>query len=291
MSGTVPHAERASASAGRVQDIARQIRGAALPFLGTDASRKDAADASQLAATHHTNNREGIMSELALLSQAGQWSSGEVKGAAKIAADMSAKIETEKAMATFIGECKRAMHPKVRAYVSDMIAVRDLAWEAERAAYAEDKDTPTPLKKAFSRGYHCLIAMFGETEENSRVFDSVGELLAFAAERDPDLDLDKVKKRLARIRDQLAGFYADWPVDDIQVCIDALNEVDAKALRNARPSEPKQPKTQVAAPVTAHEEPAAEELNEEDPEADQSEDLTDILADVLGETHTHAMAA
>jgi hypothetical protein len=219
-------------SSARIQDIVRQIRGAAMPFLAANIDAIDAREVSKLAGNQLVSAREGIMVALADLSMKGQWTAGEVKTASHTAAGLS-NNETEKALSTFISETRKAMSPKVRMHVDVLISVRDKAWEAEKLAYAEDKDTPTPLRKAFSRGYHCLMQMMGEAEEG-RVIDNVPALMGFAAERDPDLDIAKVQKRLASISTMLAGFHRDWPVADIQLCVDTLNEVTEKALRASR---------------------------------------------------------
>ena len=218
----------------RIADIVRQIRGAALPFLGANEQYVDARSAAQAAGNGLSSARESIMCTLADLSRNGQWTAGEIKVASNTAAGLS-KNETEKALATFIGQCKKAMDPKVRSFVGQLVAVRDMAWEAETLAIAEDSDAPRPLRKAFARGYHCLMEMFALASEG-RVIDNTVSLLAFAAERDPDLSLEKVLKRLNGISAQLSKFYIDWPVDDIQLCVDTLNEVTEKALKAARSS-------------------------------------------------------
>ena len=219
-------------SSARISDIVRQIRGAALPFLGANEAHIDARTAAQAATNNVTNAREGIMVALADLSMKGQWTAGEVKTAAHTAAGLS-NNETEKALATFIGETRKAMSPKVRMHVDTLISVRDKAWEAEKLAYNEDKTTPTPLRKAFSRGYHCLMQMMGEAEEG-RIIDNVPALLGFAIERDPDLDISKVMKRLQGIQSQLQAFHNDFPVDDLQLCVETMGEITEKALRAAR---------------------------------------------------------
>ncbi len=250
-------------SSARIQDIVRQIRGAALPFLGANEQYVDARSAAEAAANGLTSSRETIMGVLADLSRTGQWTAGEVKAAANTAAGLS-NNEKEKALATFIGQCKKAMNPKVRSFVAQLVAVRDLGWEAETLAIAEDKEAPRPLRKAFARGYHCLMELMSLAEDG-RVIGDVAELLAFAAERDPDLDMDKVRKRLASIADTLAGFYRDWPVDDIQLCVDTLNEITEKALRASRtvPST-----TVVDMPVRAPA-PVVADNSKEDNEIDQ----------------------
>ena len=218
----------------RIADIVRQIRGAALPFLGANEQYIDARSAAQAAGNGLSSTRENIMCVMADLSRNGQWTSSEIKVASNTAAGLS-KNETEKALATFIGQCKKAMDPKVRSFVGQLVAVRDMAWEAETLAIAEDSDAPRPLRKAFARGYHCLMELFALATEGRVINDTV-DLLAFAAERDPDLSLEKVLKRLNGISAQLSSFYIDWPVDDIQLCVDTLNEVTEKALKAARVS-------------------------------------------------------
>ena len=216
----------------RITDIVRQIRGTALPFLDANTAKEEASDAARAASDHLTSSREGIMVALADLSMKGQWSAGEVKAASKAAADLS-NNETEKSLATFIHETRKAMSPKVRMHVDALISIRDKAWEAEKLAYTEDKTTPTPLRKAFSRGYHCLMQMMGEAEEG-RVIDNVPALLGLAAERDPDLDISKVMKRLQAIQAQLQAFHNDWPVDDLQLCVETMSEITEKALKASR---------------------------------------------------------
>lgn len=258
----------------RVSDIARQIRGAVTPFLGANQTKVDAAEALQGAADGEVSMREAIMVSVASLSQQGQWTQSEIGAASGKAAAMSNNV-SEKALATFIGETKNAMHPQVRASVPDLINLRDVVWSAETEMRKLAKDNPTPLRKAFARSYHLMIALFKETAEGRR-FLTCQDVLDFAAERDPDLDLDKVKARLDKIRETLVAFYHDWPVDDIQVCVDALNEVDKKALRNSR-GEVVTPDKAVREVVPAT--VVAENEEDEAPEGDMGGDLLD---DILG---------
>lgn len=279
------HTMTPTASTGRIQDIVRQIRGAALPFLASNHDAVSARDASTEASAKHTVSRETIMAELAKLSQGGQWTSGEVKHASQVAANLS-NNESEKALATFIGQCKLAMAPKVRAYVGDFLALRDLAWEAEKAAYAIDDETPTPLKKAFARGYHVFVALMSAAEDG-RVIDSVPELLAFAEERDPDHDPKKIHKRLTRIADELAAFNRDFPNSDIQLCVETLNEItEAQLIKSAVPRErsayagPLAPiPPVVAARVDAQPQEAASEAPKDEEEKDNP--TIDLLEDAL----------
>lgn len=272
----------------RVSDIARQIRGAVTPFLGANQAKVDKVGELQAAADGEVSMREAIMVSVAGLSQAGQWTQSEIGAAAGKAANMSNNV-SEKALATFIGETKNAMHPRMRASVPDIINLRDVVWSAETEMRKLSKDAPAPLRKAFARSYHLMIAMFKEGAEG-RMFATCQDVLDFAAERDPDLDLDKVKARLDKIRDQLVRFYADWPVDDIQVCVDALNEVDKKSLRGSR-GEVSKPAHAVAESVPGN--VVAGNVESEEGMADEENvsEGPDLLDDILGGSASIRLAA
>lgn len=284
-----------SLDAAQISDIARQIRGAVLPILAADADTKEAKDAAQNASQAGVSLRESIMVSLAALSQKGQWSEREVStAAAKAAAGQNDKA-TAQTITTFVGECKRAMKPMVRAHVPMLIDLRDAAWDAETEAWNLDKtNAPTPLRKAFKRKYHMLIQLFDQAEQGN-VFEDTASVIAFAETRDPALDYKAVKKRLDTIRKTLAQFYHDFPVDDIQLCVDTLNEVTDKALKASRDegTVPVKATPVVTPPITtraerkeieelydqAMSEPAVEP--EEPEEGEEVEE--DILGDVLGE--------
>ena len=203
-------------------------------LLITGTAKGDARLAFQDASKAETSLRERIMLSVADLSQAGRWTPGEIAQAAAKAAAMS-NSASEKALANFIGETKRAMDPNVRGHVPALVNLRDLCWNTETEMLAADKSSPKPLRKAFVRQYHMLIRMFAEAQKG-RVFTKASDVIAWAKECDPDLDLDKVMARLERIKGELSAFYSDWPVDDIRVCVAALGDVDKKALKTSRPA-------------------------------------------------------
>lgn len=221
-----------SPNSARVATIAQAIRNACVPFLGANTAKGDARLAFQDASKAETSLREQIMLSVADLSQAGRWTPGEIAQAAAKAAAMS-NSASEKALANFIGETKRAMDPNVRAHVPALVNLRDLCWNTETEMLTADKSSPKPLRKAFVRQYHMLIRMFAEAQKG-RVFTKASDVIAWAKECDPDLDLDKVMARLERIKGELSAFYSDWPVDDIRVCVAALGDVDQKALKTSR---------------------------------------------------------
>jgi hypothetical protein len=230
-------AQVAPLDASRVSDIAKQIRGAVTPFLGANMAKTEASELLAEAATAETGMREGIILTLANLSQTGQWSEREITAAASAAAQMS-NNDKEKALATFIGETKRGMHPNVRAHAHTLSALRTTCWADETTQIALDKKCPKPLRKAFSRSYHMLLQMFGEVAEGKRMFASREDVMAFAADRDPDLDYKKVLARLTAIHDTLARFHRDWPVEDIGLCVTTLMQIDEAVLKASRKVSP-----------------------------------------------------
>lgn len=278
----------------RVSQIAQQIRGAVTDFTDANKLKVSAADDAKALAKAEVNTRESIMITLADLSQTGQWTNGEINLAAARAAEIrqaqgqgSNDTSSEKALATFIGESKRAMHPNVRSHVKRIIELRDEAWDNESYQLEADPKAPKPLRKAFARKYHMLIQMFGETADG-RVFSDHSEILDWAAACDPDLDLDKVKKRLERIKQELVAFYTDWPVDDIQVCVDALNDVTEKALKASRAGNvvdlPVKPKAAEQTTTTV-----VPETSDDEPEvAEGAVDVSDLIDEALGDRATLA---
>lgn len=271
----MPTPNTSSLDQNAINDIARQIRGAVLPILEADSTTKDAKDDAQAKSQAGVSLRESIMIQLADLSQRGQWSEREVAAAAAKAASMTNNTQ-DKSLATFIGETKRAMHPLVRSHVPTLLDLRDTVWVSETEARTLDKDAPAPLRKAFSRQYHLLIAMFGEAQEGN-VFEDAASVIAFAETNDPSLDYKKVHKRLAKIKADLASFYHDFPVDDIQLCVDTLNEVTEKALKNSR--EGGDTTVVTTKPAVVEEVQEAQEAQDND----EPEEEEDLLGGVLGE--------
>ena len=240
----------------RIDAIAASIAGTLSQFRLTNAELDDARDAAAQARAAqadseagHVNAREAIMGELARLSLAGLWTEPEIKLAASAAAKGN-KVKADKAIETFMGEAKMAMDPKVRHQFATLLDIRDVAWDAEQDAIKIAKDTggpaPAPIKKAFARKYHFLMAVLREVRSTGDTPDTVEDLVAWAKSMDPDLDAAKIKKRLDKIVEQLTAFNGDFPNSDIESCIGFLNDVSEADLTRARND-----KLGVAAPAPA----------------------------------------
>lgn len=224
----------------RINAIAASISGTLSQFRLTNAELDDAKDATAAARTAqaetetgHVNAREAIMGELARLSLAGGWTAPEIKLAASAAAKGN-KVKADKAIETFMGEAKMAMDPGVRHQFATIMDLRDVAWDAEQDAIKIDKAAPTPIKKAFARKYHFLMAVLREVRSTGDVPDGVNDLVEWAKTMDPDLDAAKIKKRLDKIVEQLTAFNGDFPTADIEACIGFLNDITEQDLVKAR---------------------------------------------------------
>jgi hypothetical protein len=217
----------------RSHTIANAIRAALEPMTSADALRDEANETLNGAKTGAVNAREQVMSNLADLASQGDWTEQEINLAAVLMGKQS-NAELPKAVATFVGEAKRAMHPAVRDDFANLRTVRDEAWETEELARTIDKKAPQPIKKAFARKYHLLITLLGEAAKGNWL-TTTAEIVAFAEVRDPDIDADKAIKALTKLREQLATIAANFPDVDLVAAQDMLAKiVTAKQLQEAR---------------------------------------------------------
>ena len=155
----------------RVANIAGQIRAACSPVVmsgaDNDKAKQDAKDASD----NHRTSREGVFITLADLSDTGQWTQDEIEGAAAAARAIS-NAQDDKAIATFIGEAKTAMHPFVRSSVPHLTDLRNEVWQAEEDLKLADSTAGTLFKDVFKRKQHMLNAMFNATKDGRRLNDA-----------------------------------------------------------------------------------------------------------------------
>jgi hypothetical protein len=158
------------------------------------------------------------------------WTLAEVNGAAGRVAKMASTATAEKAIATFIGDAKAAMHPDVRAYVTKFVAVRDAVWDAEAA----DKDGPQPARKAFKRSYHMLKSMMVAARDDKRYITTYSDAVEWAHECDPDLDPDRVHGRLQSLIEDVQAFAKDFPVNTFSDIVEFMQAITPAALKAAR---------------------------------------------------------
>lgn len=218
----------------RVADIAQKMYGA---VAGANQELSDHNDAKALATKAGEDlrsKREVILGSVADLSVADDWTELEIKAAAKAAAQMHNDATTKSAVATFVNDCQRAAHPRVRARFNELFEIVRSAWLDEEEQRALDKDAPAPIKKLFKRKYHALLGTFKIVIDGVNSIDDVQDLIDYANANDPDFDADKIAKKLEKIVDQLSDFNVDFPMTTISDAIKRLSEIDAKDLAAAR---------------------------------------------------------
>lgn len=234
----------------RVNDIADKIRAACSPVIGADMDRADADELLKSAKDKAINAREAIMVTLAALAEAGGWTDHEIRAAAGLAANKSNNA-TDKALATFIGETKRAMHPDVRVHVPILVALRDTVWDGETLAREIDKGADTPCRKAFQRKYHMMTALFGEAE-NGNLMLTGDAVTTFAEARDPDMDPAKVFKRIEDMQTKLMAIFRNFPTNAIQATLQEMAEITEADMKGIRPAQAQARAARVVLPpVTA----------------------------------------
>jgi len=114
--------------------------------------------------------------------------------------------------------------------------------------------------------------MIGEAERG-RVFSAPSEVVKWAVANNPDIDYEKVHKRLRAIRGQLDAFAKDFPVEGLTTCVEFLDEIDADELKASR--EPAPVATAVPEPAREPEPEAASKPREAA--------LDDALSEIYGE--------
>lgn len=219
----------------RVGNLADMVRGIVAPFTMAARDNKEANENLNDKRAEEVSVRELIMIQLASFSQAQQLTENEVSAVAAKAAAQHNDAETQKAMSTFIGECKRAMHPTVRARVPALTGLRDLCWTSETEMKKADSEAPTPLRDAWKRQYHMLLGMFGGVIEGEATLDTAEDVLRFTDEKLDSMrtDVKAAMKKITKLAAELQKFYTTFPVDDLGAAVQSLNELDEKTLRRS----------------------------------------------------------
>lgn len=222
----------AADNAARLHEIAAAIHTTTVLFGDAYAGQDTAKTAFEVAAGESGLARDTVMRQLALLADAGQWTERDIDAAVPLALKKG-NAETPKTVATFIGECKVAMHPKSRTWVDFLLNLRDETWTAEADAFKADKSTPRPVAKAFSRRYHAGMAMLREAIKGNYL-DTTAAVINLAEQNDPDLVPKRQAAAIADIVAKLNVIYSNFPDDDVKAAADTLIAVTEATLAEAR---------------------------------------------------------
>lgn len=222
-----------------VNDIKRHIEARLQEFVSAEAKRAMAREDANAENDRAIGTRERILTALADIAHRASWSEDDTKDAIEEAISKFAGNDKRKAssLATFKSDVKLVCSRKVRGHVETTFALFANAFEAEATAAATDSEAPKPLRKAFSRQYHASIAAFKALKDTPNLrFDAVSDCVQFAVNttRARQIDYDRVKSRLDKIRTELSAFHDDFPVDGLQACVEFLKEIDKSDLKDAR---------------------------------------------------------
>lgn len=219
----------------RIADMAEAIRNNANDVNVDVGLHNEAKDAAKAAGDTVSNTRVKIMFAIADLAIAGEWMPEEIDAAAKIAAKDNTGLEKSGSIKTFLYEICYAAHPAVRDNFRTINEVVELAWanEVEQSVISQG-ESPTPIAKWAKRKYHALTGAMKAAKNEGILIQEVDTLVAYARENDPDHNIGKVFKKLAKLRDDLRGFNGDFPVDDIGLAIEKLEGVTVEHLKAAQ---------------------------------------------------------
>jgi hypothetical protein len=226
----------------RIASIAAQIRGACVVIApDVDMANEHRDEANRIAADLQVS-RIDIMSQVAGMSSAGSWTSGEVEKACQHAAKMSnaaPEDRSAKTVATFISEMRNVASPKVRDKFADILRVCNDVWQAEQDDYdnaekEDKKNVPMPVRKWRTRKYHLISQIARDVRADKFTDISPSGLIAYAIANDPDHDAERIERRLKAMRDQLQAMYDDFAYDDFKTMVDFIADATAEVLKASR---------------------------------------------------------
>jgi hypothetical protein len=216
----------------RTPTIEAFIRSVTQDALSSKAEMGRIAEEMKDASATNVNAREVMLEAVAARSHAETWTVNEVSAAcSQIAKSYNdAKGMQAKAFATLAGEIKRAANEKVRGVFPILKNYRDLAWGAETAAKAADKDAPTPCRDAFARAYHMLGKMMSAAIDDNMVFASPTDVAAFVEANDPRLKPERVAKAIEKLASDVEYLNARMPCTMLKDILDFMRAHDAETI-------------------------------------------------------------
>jgi hypothetical protein len=229
----------------RVLDIASRIRAACVALAEPEDRKFEAMEAAQGAANDGNNTRLSVITDIAAMSHAEEWTHAEVAQACERAAKMGNSADGEqsrsaRSVGVFISEMKTFASPKVRGHLPDLRATCEAVWADETELLAsverEDRDAiETPVRKWQSRFYHLIMNVSRAVKEGKLTAPmSKDDLIAYAVANDPDHNATKVAARLKTLIGQIDGFHADFEMEELKIAADYLRTISTDELMAAR---------------------------------------------------------
>ena len=230
----------------KLAGVAAAIFTALRPILNADDTAAEARDLATQARDGAMGAREAMLITVAKISADAQLTKGDVDRVATLVANQNNDKDRKKTIATLCAEIKNAAHPSVRNHVPSLVSEINDAWAIEQEAFKADKSAPRPLAALFKRRYHVMTGVFKQVAMGNLLLTG-DAIVAYARANDPNLDAEKIHKRLASLIGQLQDFHHDFAHEDIGLAIDVLTKITAPELAKVRRevivAEPIQPET------------------------------------------------
>lgn len=214
-------------------DIGAAILAAARPvFAGADAvlESREHLDATK---ENDRSVRERVMIDLAKLSRDNRWSLDDINSGVKMAATHENDDRNKKTLSTFLTEVKYATFPNVRDQFDTILAAVNTAWETEQGDYEVDKDTPRPIRAAFTRRYHAIVRTLKQVSDGVEIA-TPDDVKRLAESFDPTLSATKQFKRITGAIDTLREVYELFPVKALVEAATWLDGVTEEHLAAAK---------------------------------------------------------
>jgi hypothetical protein len=254
----------------QIISAATQLKGAVLKGLDVWKNTKEQVED---ATSDSAGRREDLFIVLAGVSHQTAASTAEIETAVKDAIGIFVERYNSLkpiSLGPFATEMKRAMHPKVRAHVRDLVQLARDAWASESDKTAKDR----VVRKMWSRQYQLLVnanGLLGQMAEGNdlmtvaQVTQYANDTLAARA-----LDPERAVALVATMIKQLQAIHASFPHGDVLNTISDAQRITVAELRRvaARKGAPVTPVT----PVEVRKPNAAPTLEAINNEADVLDD-------------------
>lgn len=219
----------------RATTIADFIYSTSIDALDAKEATAKASQVLQDASAEATNKREVLMAQIAEASRTQRWTEGEIDSAMAMLPKRVNDKARLKSLSTMGAEIKQAAHPAVCVIFATLSNLRDAAWAAEEAEIASAKSTnmpvDAPMKLAFKRKYHALVALMRHVSSGNGTFATVDDVLDFARSKDPRRDPEKIAKQIDALTANLREFHALFPVDSVEAMIEYMKTITADTLK------------------------------------------------------------
>jgi hypothetical protein len=227
-------------------------------ILALDATKDDAVAAGKIAGNAAQSGRIGVLVSVARISTEYQMTDIAADSVVRAIVAEHKDKSTFKTVQTLASEIRLAAKPEVRMHVEDLVTLAMSAWQQEEDDKLLDKTLPQPLKVAFTRKYHCAIALLREAAKFGRIYSNTEEVIALARHLDPAYDAEKIAKQRDSVTKALQGLIANCAHPALANIASDLAQVTEDELAKYLRNRPMKPVLSFDLPTVVEEEPKEE---------------------------------